>query len=131
MIVCMAAKAPFGFNTTFQAHCPPSPVPFPPNQISSFWTTSALDVSVQSQALNLLRQLQRDKNLTYLFITHNLDVVSYLADEINVMEHGEIVERGTVDEIFDRPEETYTKRLPSAIPSLDPATQDLLARSNT
>ena len=91
--------------------------------------TSALDVSVQSQVLNLLRKLQREKNLTYLFITHNLDVVSYLADEIIVMERGKIVERGSVDDIFDRPKEAYTKKLLSAIPSLDPSMQALLARS--
>ncbi len=92
--------------------------------------TSALDVSVQSQVLNLLRKLQREKNLTYLFITHNLDVVSYLADEIIVMERGKIVERGSVDDIFDRPKEAYTRKLLSAIPSLDPSMQALLARSS-
>ncbi len=89
--------------------------------------TSALDVSVQSQVLNLLRQLQRDFGLTYFFVTHNLDVVGYLADSICVMEAGKIVERGTVDEVFDNPKEAYTKRLLSAIPSLDPTIQKLLA----
>ncbi len=89
--------------------------------------TSALDVSVQSQVLNLLRRLQREFGLTYLFITHNLDVVGYLADEVAVMEAGRIVERGTVDQIFDSPREEYTRRLLSAIPSLDPATRELLA----
>ena len=91
--------------------------------------TSALDVSVQSQVLNLLRRLQRERGLTYLFITHNLDVVSYLADEVAVMENGVIVERGTADQIFDSPREAYTRRLLSAIPSLDPAMQALLAQS--
>ncbi len=90
--------------------------------------TSALDVSVQSQVLNLLRRLQRERGLTYLFITHNLDVVGYLADEVAVMERGKIVERGTVDEIFDRPQQEYTRRLLNAIPSLDPAMQRLMAR---
>jgi ABC-type oligopeptide transport system ATPase subunit len=89
--------------------------------------TSALDVSVQSQVLNLLRRLQREHNLTYLFITHNLDVVSYLADEVAVMEKGRIVERGTVDQIFDSPQEEYTRRLLNAIPSLDPAYQQAAA----
>jgi ABC-type microcin C transport system duplicated ATPase subunit YejF len=83
--------------------------------------TSALDVSVQSQVLNLLRRLQRERSLTYLFITHNLDVVSYLADAVAVMERGRIVESGTVDEIFDSPREEYTRRLLEAIPSLEPA----------
>src|SRR5262249_4209528 len=82
--------------------------------------TSALDVSVQSQVLNLLRRLQRENGLTYLFITHNLGVVEYLADEVCVMERGRIVERGTVDQIFDAPQQEYTKRLLSSIPSLDP-----------
>jgi ABC-type oligopeptide transport system ATPase subunit len=91
--------------------------------------TSALDVSVQSQVLNLLRKLQRDRGLTYLFITHNLDVVSYLADEVAVMEKGVIVERGTADQIFDSPRQEYTRRLLAAIPSLDPAMQALLAQS--
>jgi ABC-type oligopeptide transport system ATPase subunit len=91
--------------------------------------TSALDVSVQSQVLNLLRKLQRDRGLTYLFITHNLDVVSYLADEVAVMEKGVIVERGTADQIFDSPRQDYTRRLLGAIPSLDPAMQALLAQS--
>jgi ABC-type oligopeptide transport system ATPase subunit len=83
--------------------------------------TSALDVSVQSQVLNLLRKLQREKGLTYLFITHDLDVVKYLSDEVCVMEKGKIVEQGTVDQIFERPEVPYTQRLLSAIPSLDPS----------
>jgi ABC-type oligopeptide transport system ATPase subunit len=93
--------------------------------------TSALDVSVQSQVLNLLRHLQREFGLTYLLITHNLDVVGYLADSVCVMEAGKIVERGTVDEIFDSPKEAYTQRLLRAIPSLDPAIQALLAQSRS
>ena len=83
--------------------------------------TSALDVSVQSQVLNLLRRLQRQENLTYLFITHNLGVVEYLADEVCVMERGKIVERGPVEAVFDTPKEAYTRRLLGSIPSFDPA----------
>ena len=83
--------------------------------------TSALDVSVQSQVLNLLRRLQREQGLTYLFVTHNLGVVEYLADEVCVMEHGKIVERGTIEKIFDAPEQAYTKKLLGSIPSLDPS----------
>jgi ABC-type oligopeptide transport system ATPase subunit len=85
--------------------------------------TSALDVSVQSQILNLLRRLQREEGLTYLFITHNLGVVEYLADEVCVMERGAIVERGTVDAIFDAPREAYTRRLLDSVPSLDPGSR--------
>jgi ABC-type oligopeptide transport system ATPase subunit len=89
--------------------------------------TSALDVSVQSQVLNLLRKLQRENGLTYLFVTHNLAVVEYLADEVCVMERGKIVERGTVDQIFDTPQRDYTKRLLNSIPSLDPDVHRLMA----
>jgi ABC-type oligopeptide transport system ATPase subunit len=82
--------------------------------------TSALDVSVQSQVLNLLRRLQDQEGLTYLFVTHNLGVVEYMADEVCVMEKGVIVERGTVEQIFDHSQQAYTRRLLDSIPSLDP-----------
>ena len=84
--------------------------------------TSALDVSVQAQILNLLKSLQTDFNLTYLFITHNLSVVEYFADEVAVMYLGRIVERGTTEEIFDSPEHPYTRALLSAVPKMDPQT---------
>ncbi len=93
--------------------------------------TSALDASVQSQVLNLLRRLQREHGLTYLFITHNLGVVEYLADEVAVMASGRIVERGTVDDIFDRPLEEYTRRLLSSIPSLDPDRRRIIGPPGT
>jgi peptide/nickel transport system ATP-binding protein len=84
--------------------------------------TSALDVSVQAQILNLLEKLQADLGLTYLFITHNLGVVEYLADEVAVMYLGRIVEKGTTEEVFSRPRHPYTQALLSAIPKPDPAT---------
>ena len=84
--------------------------------------TSALDVSVQAQILNLLKSLQVDFNLTYLFITHNLSVVEYFADEVAVMYLGKIVERGTTEEIFDSPKHPYTRALLSAVPKMDPQT---------
>ena len=84
--------------------------------------TSALDVSVQAQILNLLKSLQTDFNLTYLFITHNLSVVAYFADEVAVMYLGKIVERGTTEEIFDSPKHPYTRALLSAVPKMDAQT---------
>ena len=100
-----------------------------PNFIVLDEPTSALDVSVQSQVLNLLRRLQRERGLTYLFVTHNLDVVGYLADEVCVMEHGKIIERGTVDQIFDSPQQEYTRHLLDASPSLDPDYSKVVAAS--
>lgn len=81
--------------------------------------TSALDVSVQAQILNLLKGLQQEMALSYLFITHNLSVVAYLADEVAVMYLGRIVERGTVDDVLNQPRHPYTQALLSAIPVID------------
>ena len=80
---------------------------------------SALDVSIQAQVINLLIDLQKEMNLSYLFISHNLSAVKYLCDEIAVMYLGEIVERGSVDNIFFSPLHPYTKALIDSIPSLD------------
>ena len=81
--------------------------------------TSALDVSVQAQILNLLRSLQQRMGIAYLFITHNIAVVDYLAHDVAVMREGRIVERGTVDEVLRRPQHPYTKTLLSSVPALD------------
>lgn len=81
--------------------------------------TSALDVSVQAQILNLLKKLQDDLDLSYLFITHNISVVAYLAHEVAVMYLGRIVERGTVQEVLESPQHPYTKALLSAVPEVD------------
>ena len=82
--------------------------------------TSALDVSVQAQVLNLIRKLQRSKNLTYLFITHDLLVVKYIADRILVMYLGKLVESGPAEAVFEQPLHPYTQALLSAIPKADP-----------
>ncbi len=80
--------------------------------------TSALDVSVQAQILNLLKDLQQRLGLSYLFITHNISVVSYIADDVAVMYNGKIVEHGTVEDIILNPKNNYTKKLMSAVPEL-------------
>jgi oligopeptide/dipeptide ABC transporter ATP-binding protein len=80
---------------------------------------SALDVSIQAQVLQLLKDLKEKKNLTYLFITHNLSVVEYLSDRVAVMYLGHVVELADTDELFENPLHPYTKALLSAIPVAD------------
>jgi len=81
---------------------------------------SALDVSIQAQIINLLKQLQHDMNLTYVFISHDLSVVKFISDKIGVMYLGSMVEFGTKEDIFASPLHPYTKALFSAIPYPDP-----------
>jgi len=84
---------------------------------------SALDVSIQAQVVNLLRQLQKERGLTYLFIAHDLSMVKYISDRIAVMRRGQIVELGTADDIYNYPVHPYTKSLLSAIPLPDPISE--------
>lgn len=84
---------------------------------------SALDVSIQAQVVNLLRQLQKERGLTYLFIAHDLSMVKYISDRIAVMRRGKIVELGTAEDIYNYPVHPYTKSLLSAIPLPDPISE--------
>jgi peptide/nickel transport system ATP-binding protein len=81
---------------------------------------SALDVSIQAQILNLLKDLQRDFGLAYLFISHDLSVVRAMSDDIAVMKDGKIVEAGTADEVYEHPKDSYTQALLASVPVPDP-----------
>lgn len=93
--------------------------------------TSALDVSVQAQILNLMRDLQEELGLTYLFISHNLAVVRFMADDIGVLKAGRLVEAGTADAVFADPQHPYTRELLSSVPeaSVEAAVAARQARS--
>ena len=84
---------------------------------------SALDVSIQAQIINLLKELQQKRNLTYLFISHDLSVVEHISDSVGVMYLGNLVEYGTTEEIFNNPLHPYTQALFSAIPIPDPTSK--------
>ena len=81
-------------------------------------SVSALDVSVQAQVLNLIRELQEEFNLTYIFISHDLAVIKHISDRMIVMNKGQIIESGYPDDIYSNPKEEYTKKLIASIPGL-------------
>jgi len=80
--------------------------------------TSALDVSVRAQVLSLLRKLQEESGVSYLFITHDLSIVPIIADEVAVMKEGKIVEQGSVVDVMKNPQHAYTKKLLASAPKL-------------
>ncbi|MDQ0176873.1 ABC transporter ATP-binding protein [Bacillus chungangensis] len=85
---------------------------------------SALDVSVQAQVLNFMQDIQKEFQLTYLFISHDLGVIQHMCDRIGIMYRGRFVEQGTSEDIYNRPQHIYTKRLLSTIPDLDPENRE-------
>jgi len=86
---------------------------------------SALDVSIQAQVLNFMKEIQKELNLTYLIISHDLGVIRHMCEHIGVMYKGRYVEEGLADEVFKNPQHIYTKRLVSAIPNIDPRQREL------
>ena len=94
-----------------------------PGMIVADEPVSALDVSIQAQILNLMRDLQREHGLTYLFISHDLSVVRYMSDAIGVMYLGKLVEVGPADDVYRRPVHPYTKGLIDTIPVADPGAE--------
>ena len=89
-----------------------------PDAIIADEPTSALDVSVRAQILNLLMDLKKERNLAMVFISHDIQTVRYISDQIIVMNHGQAVERGTAEQIFNNPKDDYTRLLLGAAPSL-------------
>lgn len=89
---------------------------------------SALDVSIQAQVVNLMKELQKERGLTYLFIAHDLSMVKYISDRIAVMYAGKIVEIGSADQIYNQPVHPYTRSLLSAVPQPDPISESTRVR---
>jgi peptide/nickel transport system ATP-binding protein len=85
---------------------------------------SALDVSVQAQVLNFMKDIQKEFNLTYLFISHDLGIIQHMCDRIGIMYRGQFVEEGSSKEIYSNPQHIYTKRLISAIPDINPENRE-------
>jgi peptide/nickel transport system ATP-binding protein len=88
--------------------------------------TTALDVTTQAQILNLIRDLQRRRNMAVMFITHDFGVVADIADKVVVLQHGKVVEQGAADDVLSRPQHPYTRALLAAVPTMQPPQRDAL-----
>jgi peptide/nickel transport system ATP-binding protein len=99
-----------------------------PRVIIADEATSALDVSIRSQILDLLLELQQHLDLSFIFISHDISVVRYFCDRVAVMHRGKLVELGTAEEICATPREDYTKMLISAVPNPDPRNKRMMHR---
>jgi peptide/nickel transport system ATP-binding protein len=95
-----------------------SAIALDPKLIVADEPTTALDVSIQAQMLDLLTDLQDELGVSYLFISHDLGVIHHMSDRILVMKEGRVVESGTADEVFEHPQDPYTRRLLTALPRL-------------
>jgi peptide/nickel transport system ATP-binding protein len=89
--------------------------------------TTALDVTTQAQILNLIRDLQRRRNMAVMFITHDFGVVADIADKVVVLQHGKVVEQGAADDVLSRPQHPYTRALLAAVPTMQPPQRDALS----
>ena len=91
-----------------------------PKLIIADESISALDVSIQAQIINLMKSIQKDMGTAYLFITHDLSMMKYISNRIEILHHGHLLETDTTDEIFKNPIHPYTRSLLSAIPEPNP-----------
>ena len=113
----VALVEPFGLDPDFAPRRVPA---LQPKLVIADESVSALDVSVQARVLELLRELQEEFGIAYLFISHDMAVVENISDRVAVMYLGQIVEMGTRDQVFSNPRHPYTKRLIEAVPVPDP-----------
>jgi oligopeptide transport system ATP-binding protein len=102
-----------------------------PNVIIADEPISALDVSIQSGVVNMIKSISRSRGISFIFIAHDLRMVKYISDRIAVIYRGKIVEQGKADDVYDNPVHPYTKKLISAVPSINKINQSLKLEDNS